>query len=103
MEEFGIGSISSLSVSKKLTGETLQVHASGNAEEIKSMMHGQADAVARAFRSLKQLGSGGHGSVASSGANDPIEQLERLAALRDKGVLSSEEFEAQKAELLNRM
>lgn len=67
------------------------------------MMYGQADAVARAFRSLKQLGSGGHGSVASSGANDPIEQLERLAALRDKGVLSSEEFEAQKAELLNRM
>ena len=39
----------------------------------------------------------------SSGANDPIEQLERLAALRDKGVLSGEEFEAKKAELLNRM
>jgi hypothetical protein len=103
VEEFGIGSISSLSVSKKLTGETLQVHASGNAAEIKSMMHGQADAVARAFRNLKQVGSTGHGSVVSSGANDPIEQLERLAALRDKGVLSSEEFEAKKAELLNRM
>jgi hypothetical protein len=103
VEEFGLGSISSLSVSKKMTGEALQVHASGNAAEIKSMMHGQADAVARAFRSLKQAGLSGVGSVAASGANDPIEQLERLASLRDKGILSYEEFETKKAELLNRM
>lgn len=103
MEEFGLGSISSLSVSKKLTGETLQVHASGNAAEIKSMMHGQADAVSRAFRSLRQANLSGGGGVTGSSANDPIEQLERLASLRDKGILSDDEFETKKAELLNRM
>lgn len=34
---------------------------------------------------------------------DPVAQLERLAALRDKGVVTEEEFEAAKAQLLGRM
>jgi hypothetical protein len=33
-------------------------------------------------------------------AADPIEQLTKLGALRDSGVLTEEEFEAQKAKLL---
>jgi putative oligomerization/nucleic acid binding protein len=33
-------------------------------------------------------------------APDPIEQLQRLAALKDQGVLTDEEFTAQKAKLL---
>ena len=33
-------------------------------------------------------------------AGDPIAQLERLGELRDKGVLTDAEFEAQKAKLL---
>ena len=33
-------------------------------------------------------------------AADPIEQLTRLGELRDKGVLTDEEFAAQKAKLL---
>jgi hypothetical protein len=34
---------------------------------------------------------------------DPIEQIQRLAQLHDAGVLTTEEFEAKKAELLSRM
>lgn len=33
-------------------------------------------------------------------APDPIEKLKELGELRDKGVLTDEEFEAQKAKLL---
>ena len=33
-------------------------------------------------------------------AADPIEQLTQLAALKDSGALTEEEFEAQKAKLL---
>ena len=33
-------------------------------------------------------------------APDPIEQLKELAALKDQGVLTEEEFAAQKAKLL---
>ena len=31
---------------------------------------------------------------------DPIEQLQRLAALKDQGILTDEEFAAQKAKIL---
>jgi uncharacterized membrane protein YdbT with pleckstrin-like domain len=34
---------------------------------------------------------------------DPVAQLERLAALRDKGVVTEEEFQTTKAQLLGRM
>jgi hypothetical protein len=34
---------------------------------------------------------------------DPIEQLRRLGELRDAGVVTPEEFEAKKAELLGRL
>jgi hypothetical protein len=36
----------------------------------------------------------------AAAAADPIEQLKELAELRDKGVLTEEEFAAQKAKLL---
>lgn len=33
--------------------------------------------------------------------NTDIEQLEKLAALRDQGILTEEEFQAKKAQILN--
>jgi len=38
--------------------------------------------------------------AAAPAASDPIEQLKELGELRDKGVLTEEEFAAQKAKLL---
>jgi hypothetical protein len=35
-----------------------------------------------------------------SGDSDPIEQLTKLAALKDQGILTEEEFAAQKARIL---
>jgi Short C-terminal domain len=37
------------------------------------------------------------------GEPDVAEQIRKLAALRDEGLLSSEEFETKKAEMLSRM
>jgi hypothetical protein len=34
-------------------------------------------------------------------AQDPIEQLEKLAALKEQGILTDEEFAAQKAKILS--
>lgn len=43
---------------------------------------------------------GGGGGYAYGGASsDPVDTLERLTALRDKGALTEAEFEAQKAKL----
>ena len=36
-------------------------------------------------------------------SEDPAESLRKLAELRDAGVVTSEEFEAKKAELLGRL
>jgi hypothetical protein len=38
--------------------------------------------------------------AAAAPAEDPIAQLEKLGQLRDKGLLTDEEFQAQKAKLL---
>ena len=38
--------------------------------------------------------------VAAQPAPDPIEQLKQLAALRDQGILTDEEFAAQKTKIL---
>jgi len=38
--------------------------------------------------------------AAAPPAPDPIEQLKQLAALRDQGILTDEEFTAQKTRLL---
>ena len=37
---------------------------------------------------------------AASGGSDPIAQLKELAALKDQGILTEEEFAAQKARIL---
>jgi hypothetical protein len=37
---------------------------------------------------------------AGNGASDPIEQLKELAALKDQGILTEEEFAEQKARIL---
>jgi hypothetical protein len=36
----------------------------------------------------------------ANGGSDPIEQLKQLAALKDQGILTEEEFAAQKARVL---
>ena len=38
--------------------------------------------------------------AAGNGGSDPIAQLKELAALRDQGILTDEEFATQKARLL---
>lgn len=43
------------------------------------------------------------GPVAPLAQSDPIDQIRKLAELRDEGVLTADEFEAKKADLLSRM
>jgi hypothetical protein len=104
LEQFPVASITSMNTGKKMTGETLTVFASGNAAEIKRMMHGQADAIARAFRTAQATSSVPSAATPHPAhTEDPLVQLERLATLRDKGIVSEAEFEAKKAELIGRL
>ena len=99
--DFSLSSIGAMSLGKKMGGETLTITHSGTAAVITTLGHGQGDGIARKFRELKD-------KPATSTADtprvaDPIEQIERLSGLRDKGILSEEEFQQQKAQLLARM
>lgn len=104
LEEFHLASVSSLSVKKGLGGEKLVVHASGHEYEIKRVMHGQIDGLMSRFRALKH-GAGAAPAPAAEAASgiDPMTQIERLGELRTKGLISDEEYESKKQELLGRL
>lgn len=107
LEEFSLPAIHSLTVSKKMGGEKLTVHASGNQSDIKQMMHGQADAIVRAFRTVKETPRSTQPPAAPPPAAPPqadlLGQIERLAELHSRGILTEGEFEAKKAELMGRL
>ena len=74
------------------------VYASGNTIEFK-LTHGDADR----FKTMltRQLTTPSPAASAAIGLPvDVADQLTKLAALRDQGVLTEEEFAAQKARLL---
>lgn len=52
---------------------------------------------------LENLAAGSSVRGTESEALDPIAQIERLAGLRDRGLVSDEEFEAKRIELLSRI
>lgn len=56
-----------------------------------------------ALRAAVEAAMAERGGVAPAAASDVIGQLEQLGALRDSGVLTPEEFDAKKGELLARL
>lgn len=104
-QEFALSVIQALNVSKKLGGERIEVAYSGTKAEITNMQHGQADSIVRAFHRLRRQDAvaATPPSPTEVAAPDPIEQLKKLAQLRDQGILTPEEFEAKKTDLLSRM
>ena len=65
--------------------------------------------IANAAEQTADSGSSGQSKAVSDGAaggaaaSDPFEQLRQLSELRDAGVLTEEEFDAKKADLLRRI
>ena len=98
--EFPVPSITALSPRTKRRGEGLTVAQSGTLASISQMGPGQADRLAAEFAEL--TGASRQLTAATDAPRpDPIAQIERLAGLRDRGILSEEEFQAQKARLLS--
>lgn len=80
-------------------------HPDGVQQEIYRMM--EAHAKADTHRGADAVGDAVARALADHGGATPApsvpEQIQQLAALRDAGHISAEEFEAKKAELLDRM
>lgn len=52
-----------------------------------------------ALKQSKEQSANNHAQQPATN-NDPFEQLERLASLKEKGIITEEEFQAQKAKIL---
>ncbi|WP_164873432.1 PH domain-containing protein [Rhodococcus xishaensis] len=107
VEEFEFSAIGSLGHSQKMTGETISISISGRSAEIKQVAHGRAETFIQAFRRVKADASAASAPaptvIQAAPAPDLAEQIKKLAELRELGVLSDEEFESKKSELLARM
>jgi hypothetical protein len=69
-------------------------------------MHGQGDALVRAYNTAKQAPASPKAppdAPTAAAPRNPFAQNERLEELKDKGLVSNEELEAKKAEVLSRM
>ena len=113
VEDFPYDSVSSIQYELKMLFATVKVFASGNKAEIEQVM---PKALARSFcEAVRALISGGDGRRVAdrdgvsvppesrpSGVEQMADALERLADLRDRGLLSDEEFAEQKRSLLSK-
>lgn len=95
LESFPYGNISSFEAGKNIMGHWFRFAASGNDVTLK-WIQGDVSQFAEAVRERA-----GHRPAAEPPSSvDPIAQLKQLAELRDAGVVSADEFEAKKQQLL---
>ena len=99
--------------SKRLFRDTRQTFLTIEGPDISIVMKQSGNYVAttRAMRAFAakvnsaamRLGPPSEPTADASPVVDPVEQIRRLGELRDQGLLSPEEFEAKKTELLDRL
>ena len=100
LESFPYEKISSLEMGKGMMGHYITFFASGNKAKMKWIDVGDVTGFVESARARMDLSSK---PVSDPTALDPIAQIEKLAALRDAGALSEEEFAVKKADLLSRI
>ncbi|MED4783429.1 PH domain-containing protein [Brevibacillus choshinensis] len=96
-ESFPYSTISSFEYGKGLMGKTMSFFASGNKVKMKWINAGEVDLFMETVRSSmgKKIIS-----EAPTQQIDSIEQIKKLAELRDAGILTEEEFTAKKHKIL---
>lgn len=109
-EDFPLDKLSSAQWSSGMLLGKITVFASGNKAEIEQVNKTDGKRIVDILRARL---SGPQSQPAppppptplldTPGSTDPIDQIRKLAELRDAGILSNEEFEAKKAEILSRM
>jgi hypothetical protein len=107
-ESFPYGNISSVERSKGMLGHVITLHASGNEVRLKWIQDGDISKFVSTVDSRignKQASTASTSSASppKSSPSDIPSQIKELAALKDQGVLSEQEFEKKKAELLAKM
>lgn len=104
VEDFPYDKVTSLQYNTGLMFGGLEIYASGNKAEIKQVNKDQVKPFAEYVRA-RITKAAPHASytppsISNSGNDDMISQLERLAKLKEQGILTDDEFLAQKKIIL---
>jgi Bacterial PH domain/Short C-terminal domain len=101
VESFSYSRINEVATSKNVLLGDLIINSGGSSERIKGIQKGLLTPFLNVVQ--HQLADFRHGGPIGtpSANNDVASQLEKLAALRDRGVLTAEEFQAQKVKVLS--
>jgi hypothetical protein len=100
VEDFPYDRISSIEYTTGMLMGSVIIYASGNKSEIKHVAKDQCQAFANYVRARTTAPSEHASAPVTAGSPPAVEQLERLAKLRDSGVLTPDEFEAEKRKVL---
>lgn len=103
MSDHVYGLLTSVDYKKGLLNGSISLAASGDHYHLSMVPKEDIERVAQCIRSqMAEVRSHPVPTAAPAGPSI-VDQIQQLAALRDQGVLSEEEFQAKKAELLSRM
>jgi len=102
-ESFPFENISSIEKSKGMVGHAITFYASGNKVKIKWIDKGDVNEFSDYVNSMLGKKNLGNNEQNSEDNNDIPSQLKKLSELRDQGILTDEEYEKKKAELLDKM
>jgi hypothetical protein len=102
-EDFPMSKVSSVGWNSGMVLGTITIFASGNKAEIKNVSKDNGKEFVDLVRPRLTAGSMPQqfAPPPAAAAPDVAEQLTRLAALRDQGILTDEEFTSQKVKLLS--
>lgn len=103
-EDFPLRLISSVQTKSGIVTGEMTVFVSGNSSSISGIVKSDLEPLADAVRqgmAAQHVAPAVAPPVAST--DDPYEALRKLASLRDAGVVTEQEFEAKKQDLLGRM
>jgi hypothetical protein len=97
-KDFPISNISSISYKSGMMLGSIEVHASGNNAIIKNVNKADAKEIADAIRT--RLSRPTPAATPSAPAPSAADELAKWAGLRDQGIITDEDFEAKKRQLL---
>lgn len=99
MEVFPYENISSIEMGKGLMGHHISFFASGNKATMKWINQGDI----QKFIEIIKSKLGNKNETPFNGSIDIADQIKKLAELKDAGILTEEEFQSKKADLLAKL
>lgn len=101
LESFPLSKVSAIEMSKGMMGKSITMKMSGNEAKMKWVNKGKPEELVNYVR--EHMGESTTTAAPQQAADDIPAQIQKLAQLRDSGILTDDEFNAKKAELLSKM